>query len=245
MAGKIYEINFEDPLVLLKNCGGYYESPKDSDGRYLGPVVAYAGKYAGLDGEQKHKVGFNYYNFAKAEEIPAVRKYFSEKIAQPVLADRILPKPDAVLGAPMGGIVLSVEIGNYFNCRTIFAEKKVIEPADNAKGLKERSRLIVDRHEIYKGDNVALVEDVCNNFSTTEELLKLIESLGGKLIYIFCAVNRSGRKEWNGIPVFSAIYQEAKNYKQEDQEVREHVKAGNIVWKPKHDWPRLKAAMNR
>ena len=33
------------PLNLVAACGGYYECPKDKDGKRHGPLVGYAGKY--------------------------------------------------------------------------------------------------------------------------------------------------------------------------------------------------------
>ncbi|MCX6797721.1 MAG: orotidine-5'-phosphate decarboxylase, partial [Candidatus Falkowbacteria bacterium] len=72
-----------DPLATLKNCGGYYESPKDKDGKFLGPVVAYAGTYDTSSGP-KNKVGFVYYDFAFVEDKPIPRDYFAALIAAEV-----------------------------------------------------------------------------------------------------------------------------------------------------------------
>jgi len=89
-----------------------------------------------------------------------------------------------------------------------------------------------------------IVEDICNNFSTTEQLAKLIEQTGAKLIGIMCAFNRSGKTEWNGVPVICAQEVPAKQWRQEEPEVSQLIAAKNVVWKPKKEWPKLKAAMN-
>lgn len=229
-----------DPLQTLKNCGGCYISRENHHGGFCGPLVAYAGKYQDESGS-KNYVGSQYFNFAKAEVNPEVRNYFAKLLAEQIAG--IEESVDVVVGAPMGGILLSGSVGDILQCRTIFAEKKVISVAIPEKGIKEESAQIINRHEIYPGDKVVVIEDVCNNFSTTQKLKELIESRGGNLIAIACAVNRSGKDNWEGIPVVSALYIEAKQYKQDDPRVINLIRAGEIVWKPKVEWNRLKKAM--
>jgi len=139
--------------------------------------------------------------------------------------------------------LLAGAIGRHLNCRTIFAEKKVTALADPANGKKEESVQVIDRHEIKSGDNVIVVEDVCNNFSTAIKLQELIESYGGKLVCIVCAVNRSGQPKWNEIPVHAAITLGAKQYCQTDPDIADLIEAKKVVWKPKFQWPLLKEAM--
>jgi len=73
-----------------------------------------------------------------------------------MLARNIIEKfghcPDVVIGAPMGGIMLAVDLGRLLECRTIFAEKKVTRLADAEAGTKEESQLIIDRHVVKQGD---------------------------------------------------------------------------------------------
>ena len=230
-------------LEVLKACGGYYCSPRDGQNELL---VGYAGTYQTVDGP-KNYVGYEYFNFARAEMEPSVLDLFAEKIARQIE----VWNPDVLVGAPMGGILLAGAIGRHLNCRTIFAEKKVISLADPANGKKEESLQVIDRHEIKSGDRVVVVEDVCNNFSTSQKLKDLIESRGGQLICIACAVNRSGlpilngvQAMWNGIPVRGAITLATKQYRQDaSYQIEDLIKADKIVWKPKLDWPRLKKAM--
>jgi len=231
-----------NPLEVLKSCGACYESPRGADGRILGPIVAYAGKYKTEAGEEKQWVGPDYFNFAKAEEDPEILAYFAQILASEV-PGYIKPRPTLVIGMPMGGILLSGAIGHALWRRAIFAEKKVTALADPDNGLKEQSILVVDRHEIFPGDNIFIVEDVCNNFSTTQKIVDLISSRGAQCVGIFCAVNRSPKEDWNGLPIVSAIFRPSEQYKQEDQAVAELIAEGKIVWKPKHQWDVLKAAM--
>ena len=230
-----------DPLATLKKCGGYYVSPKDKDGKYIGPLVPYAGTYL-TDSGPKNKVGFKYYNFAKAERVPAVRRCFAKLIADQI-RDAKIPY-DAVIGAPMGGILLAGSLGDVLDCSSIFAEKKVVNAANPQIGRKEESELVIDRHEIDLRDKVIIVEDVCNNFSTTQKLKNLLQSHGAELVAIVCAFNRSGETQWNGVPVISAHFIPTEQFQQDDDQVADLVTAQNIVWQPKDNWEVLMEAMN-
>jgi len=241
-------INYQDDLLgILKQVEGYYESPKDENGKYLGPLVAYAGTYE-TPGGLKNKVGFTYFNFAKAESRQAPRFMFANCVSDSIIgymndSETSCPACDVALGAPMGGIFLAETISEIIGCRVAFAEKKVTALADKENGVKEKSELIIDRHDVYVGENVIIVEDVCNNFSTTKKLKVEIEKCGGKLVGIACAINRSGETDWEGIPVFSALFIPTEQYTQEDPAVAGLIAEGMIVWKPKQTWRDLKAAM--
>lgn len=233
----------KSPLDLLKLCDGYYESPRDGERKILGPLVAYAGKYKTADGQEKQFVGPEYFNFAQAEQNPVSRDYFAETLR--CGAQRFYEPITVVIGMPMGGILLSGDIGRRLNCRTIFAEKKIIALADPAKGLKEASELIIERHDIFSYDRVAIVEDVCNNFSTTEKVFDLIIRAGAKFSCILCAVNRSETEEWRGYQVISAIFKPSEQYRQDDPVVADLIAQGKIIWRPKQQWEALKAAMEK
>jgi len=231
----------DDPLSVLKNFGGYYKSPVDSDGRFVGPLVAYAGTYSTESG-LKNKVGFEYFNFAQVETNSQVRRYFAELIAAKIKESGL--QVDVVLGAPMGGLLLAGELGSVLSCRTIFAEKKVTALADPAKGTKEASLPIIKRHEIRPGEQVFIIEDVCNNFSTTNKLENLIINEGGVLAGIVCAFNRSGQSDWRGVPVVAAHYIPTEQFQQDDPAVAALIEQGKVVWDGKAEWAKLLASMS-
>lgn len=237
----------DDPIETLKNCQGYYESPKDQQGNYyIGPLVGYAKKYQNQDDIEKNMVGFIYLNFAKAEEYPAVRSWFAELIIEEMVYKGI--KPNCILGAPMGGLFLATDIGRKLDCRTIFAEKIVTVAENKLSGVRESSALSVQRHSILPGDRVVIVEDVVNNFSSSQELIGLIEAAGAKVVAILAAFNRSGVSkidhESNTIPVISTFNVQLDQYTQEDPKVIDLVVTGNLILKPKLEWEKLEAAMN-
>lgn len=231
--------------MTLKNYGGYYESPKNAKGDYIGPLVAYAGKYQTEIGE-KNYVGFKYYNFARVEPDPLAREYFARLIGEEIKMAAI--GYDLVIGAPMGGFLLADALGQYLECRTIFAEKQVIALTDPDKGTKEISELIIKRHEIFPGDRVIIVEDVCNNFSTTSKLKELIEAHQGQLVAIACAINRSNETFWisppvdvdaKKFPVYEGLFIPTEQYHQEDPTVKTLVEDGKVVWNPKQSWEQI------
>lgn len=224
-----------------------------------GWLVGYAGKYLGKDGNEYAYVGRVYLNFAILEEWPsddldfigkALGKKTKEELEEVLPWDRLSEKI-VLCGAPIGGFSLSTVLGQKLGCRTVKAEKKVL--AVGVKGGRDETELILDRHEIHKGDLVIIIEDVCNNFSTTRKLIKLIESYGGIVIAIVCFLNRSPDvDEWyvfddgkRSIPVIALVRKKIKEYRQDDPEVAEQVRRGEVYWKPKRkeQWAALMASM--
>lgn len=224
------------PYNTMFNFNALYEGPLDASDKPLGPLVVYAGKYDG----KNNWVGLNYFNVAKLEESSKSRSCFTK------LAVRSISQiqPDAIIGTAMGGITFAPLVATACRLRYGFAEKKVIQASNPEMGIpKDISKMVITRHEIKKGDRIVVFEDVCNNFSTTAEIIKLITELGGEVIAIVCIVNRSKLNDWEGIPVLSVIHVPTPEYRQDDPYVADLVQAGNVVWNPKPEWSRLKEAM--
>lgn len=240
-----------DLMEALRACGGVYECPKDTSGKRLGPLVGYAGKYDAGGGDMKAYVGDVYYNFAMAERRPS--DVMSLCVAQ--LGERISfwmalvqgNEIDCFLGAPEGGKALAYHMAWVTMSYYVFAEKKVTALATGTS--REESKLVLDRHVIEPGWRVALTEDVCNNFSTTEKLIRLVKEKGATVAAIICAINRSmgpdgkvanfymcGEDE---VPVLTAVEIPTLQYRQDDPAVADDVAAGNVVWKPKDGWEKL------
>lgn len=274
------EIALKNPLQVLRDCGGYYEVVKDIDGTRLSPLVGYAGKYPVIDDssseqdqssqpKQLQYVGDVYCNFAKAETYPMVRRVWADilmgkmMIRGPMRAQLfgLHIRPNLVcLAAPMGGILFADSLAERLGCRVVFAEKRITKQATDSS--REESVLELNRHEIPPGSQVLIVEDVCNNFSTTQELVDLVEKSRNTVIGIACELNRSKYK--NKVPitiksnesrvmrpeeldVYSLVYLEIPEYRQDDPFVAEDVKAGKVVWKPKdkEQWAKLKDSMTK
>ncbi len=237
-----------DLLWSLQRVGGYYECPKEGDGRRRGPLVGYAGKYRDDSGAEHQFVGDVYANFCKMEEHPVVYDHFAQLLAGSLTAS--ISNPDVFCGAPMGGVTLAHELGRICRTRAIYSEKKVLEAA--VDGKREKAALEWKRHEPRKHDKVVIVEDVTNNFSTTLELIQLIQKHGAKVVAIVSLLNRS--LEWDDhyrtrdgqvFPVISVLRRPIMEYKQGDPAVSHDVLTGNVIWKPKDQWPQLEEAMLR
>jgi len=230
----------KDPVETLKRCGGFYQCPKNAAGERFGPLVAYAGTYDN-NGKKEHFVGDVYYNFVKAERYPHILSYYAQLMVQSIAAYINLDNIDVVLGAPMGGILLAADLARELGCHRAYAEKKVTVAGTPTN--KEESVLVLDRHELAKGDKVVVVEDVCNNFSTTEKLMNLILEQKAQPLLIACALNRSGKDSFANFKVAEAIWAPTEQYRQDHPAVAQDVQKGNVVWKPKNEWVRLEKAM--
>lgn len=216
------------PYQTLVNYDAVYQSPISTTGEFLGPLVGYAGTYTDDQGEKKNYVGSAYFNMAKVEEDPDTKFFFADDLADKLIATNI--KPQVLIGAPMGGIIFASAIADILDKRTAFFEKK-------------DTGLVFNRHTLNKRDKVVLVEDVCNNFSTTDKMIKIIIDMGAKVKAIVCIFNRSSHDTWKGIPVISVIHKHTPEYKQDDPKVKKLIDDCNIVWKPKEEWPFLKKVM--
>lgn len=243
---KWIEKYYLDPLGLLAQLNGYYECPKSKNNERLGPLVGYAGRY----GEKNLQyVGEVYANFAVVEEEPAVLSHFANFLSDKMMESMRMGRShiSTYCGAPMGGIALAYQMARVNQARFLYPDKKVAALATSAN--REKSKLVFGRHQLTEGESVAICEDVLNNFSTTEEMIALIESAGAEVVAIIGLLNRSAKVrdhfEYQGksIPVFSLVQKEIAQWQQDDPVVAADVAAGNVVWKPKDEWTKLKQAM--
>lgn len=251
-----------DPLETLRRCNGYYKCPKSPDGRRLGPLVAYVGTYDGPDGKKLHFVGDTYANFAMAEPHSNVLVHFAGCLRQKLIDEISFSRDNLVFcGAPIGGYDLARAMGFAFDAPVIKAEKKVILAGSASN--KEESEIVFSRHNVEEGDEVILVEDVCNNFATAHSLLGNVILRKGRVIAFLCFLNRSLtidrvykhpgkfiRKDFQtvdvgelAVPVVSLVRMPIDEWRQDDPAVAEDVAKGNVVWNPKPEWDRLTQAM--
>ena len=236
----------EDPLALLTRCGGYYDCPIGADGKPKGPVVGYAARYDGV-----HQwVGRTYVNFAKAEEHPPVVRYCASALAY--LTFNRVEEVDAFCGIPEGGKALAFDLASFSNRRHIFAEKEVL--AVKTGESREKSRIVFRRHQPRPGDRLAIVEDACNNFDATDQIVAGAEKAGAKVVAILCFLNRSLKFDAEypapcdtgaarQIPIISLVRKPIPEYTQTDPAVAEDIAAGNVIWKPKDQLDELLKAM--
>lgn len=231
--GTIYDPN--GLLQVIVNCGGYYNAIIND--HITGPLVAYAGKYDSPSGQENY-VGFEYFNFAKVEEHPVQLNRFANEICSHLSVQ-------AVVAAPMGGLALGALTALKMNAGFYYPEKHVIEVVENGRNKTE---LRWDRHTLPpRGLNVAIVEDVINNSSTTATMIELIESQGSSVVAIVCGLLRAEAKEfdYNGrkIPITPAIHRITDQFRQDDPAVAGSIIAGDVEWKAKDNWGKLQAKL--
>ena len=238
----------EDPISLLRRCGGWYECPKDAEGNRLGPLVGYAGR----DEQNRQYVGDIYANFSVLEENSLTLGYIAERLKAAIpLVEYLKHSAVACCGMPIGGLLLASALSREIpGARCIFPEKKVLEVASAAS--REKSVMSFGRHTVRKGESVIIVEDVVNNVSTTEQAIGLVHSQGGTTVAIVCFLNRSLKVDsvftTRGgfkFPIISLVRKPIAQYAQDDPAVAQDIATGNVVWKPKNEWAKLEGAMAR
>lgn len=238
---------FANPLEILRRCGGFYDFVLDNP---KGLLVGYAAKYDAPDGTRKQWVGRTYANFVKAEERPIVMQTFACQLHER-LADFPPIQFDILCGAPIGGYVFSQMLGLTFpQALVVKAEKKTVALATETQ--REQSKIVFARHSVERGARYVVVEDVCNNFSTTEDLIGAVKEGGGMVVAIFCLLNRSltvdalyqSMAGKNVIPVVSLVRMPIPEFKQEDPDVADLISQSRVIFKPKDEWDRLMAAMD-
>lgn len=228
-----------DFFKTLENCQGWYDCPVDADGKPIGPIAGYTADHSKGDGTKW--VGLQYANFSMADEWPAVLTFFAQEMWSRLKMQSLMSDLDRIVGAPWAGVKFSQEVARLSGCRHIFAEKK----GDD---------LILGRYEdrIVPGETVAIGEELVNNLSTTSKLMDIIESRGGRVSCIICAINRSSpfkQTFWDApnrdpIPIIGVIEREMPQYHRDDPAVAEAIKKFGLIDKPKYAWDQMKAAMD-
>ena len=234
-----------DPLDPMREAGAFYAAPRGADGRRAGPLVGYAGK----DAAGRQYVGDVYVNFARAERRPALLQLFARRLLA-LAAERGIDVGAAAgfVGAPEGGKAFAYQLALETGRGYIYPEKRVTAAA-SATG-RESSELAFSRHEPEAGERWFIVEDVCNNFSTTAKLVAEVERHGAAVAGLLCFLNRSAAigdsyepRPGQPLPVVALVRKPFGQFAQDDAAVAEDMAALNVVWSPKKDWPRLAAAM--
>lgn len=231
--------------VLDKLCklDGFYLCPKDPSGNRLGPLVGYAGR----DEKGRQLVGDVYANFAVAEEVPSLMLSWAQRME--LLLFPYLNSIDVFLGAPRGGESFADKLGQLADRRYMYPEKRVIAVATASS--RETVELVFLRHQLEPGQNVAIVEDVMNNFTTAGQLIDLVVRAGAQVTMLVGIFNRSPHVDTEFrhgdmcLPVFALVRQVLPEYMQDDPAVASDVAAGNVVWKPKDHWAFLMSAMQQ
>ncbi len=97
-------------------------------------------------------------------------------------------KPDVVIGAAVGGIILAYETARQLNVRGIFMER-------------EEGKLTLRRgFSIDEGEKVLIVEDIVTTGGSVAELVEKVKEYKGEIIGVGALINRSGGEVDFGVP---------------------------------------------
>ncbi len=118
----------------------------------------------------------NYFQCAKVLQYPQYAEQLCGEIARYFQSSQI----NAVVSPALGGIVVGQEVGRQLNVRTMFAERK-----DGSMQLRRG-------FEIAPGEKVLVCEDVITTGGSVQEVISIIESLGGIVAGVGVIVDRSG-----------------------------------------------------
>jgi adenine/guanine phosphoribosyltransferase-like PRPP-binding protein len=243
----------DTPKQMLEKCGGWYDCPKDANDKRLGPLVGYAGTYRyGGGGVMKQFVGEQFADYAMIEQWPAIADHF--------VIPRLMSMSDEVsrgfkitvfCGAPEGGKSIAQTLAAATGLRYVYPEKIEDREVKAAEGDRAPTKLAFGRHRVHQGDRVAIVEDVCNNFSTTAKLIREIEQAGGTVTSIMCFLNRSTewrdafRADGKSWPIVALWNEAMPQYEQDSPYVLDDMRAQNYIAKPKLEIARLQEVMRQ
>lgn len=105
-----------------------------------------------------------------------------------------------VIGAAIGGILLSGGVGKHINCKHIFSER--------VNGNMEFKR----GFNIDKDSNILIVEDIVTTGGSIFELIKLISNYQANIKGIVCLVDRSNKELDFGFPFKSLLTLNVKSW---------------------------------
>ena len=156
-----------------------------------------------------------YFQSALILQYPTEATKFSEELAKKIKENNI--EIDVVVSPSMGGVVIGHEMGRALGTRAIFTER-----VDGNVALR-RGFFVND------GEKVVVVEDVITTGLSTIEVIDSLKSSGAKIVAVVSLVDRSAGKIDFGIPRFSLLSLEVKNYKKEECPM---CKNGGVAIKP-------------
>ena len=127
------------------------------------------------------------------------------KIAFGLLKDQVKDLGiEVVVGPAVGGIIPSYELASQLNVLSVFTEREN-EVMTLRRGFT-----------VEKGQKAIISEDVVTTGKSSLETIRAIEEYGVEVVGISCLVNRSGKTEVEGYPIFSALEIDIATFEKEE-----------------------------
>ncbi|MDR3071689.1 MAG: orotate phosphoribosyltransferase [Endomicrobium sp.] len=172
-----------------------------------------------LSGHFKLSSGFHsdtYFQSALILQHPKEAARLAWALAKKIKEHNIIV--DVVASPALGGVVIGHEVARAFDVRAIFLER-IDEKMSLRRGFS-----------VNKGEKILVVEDVITTGLSTREVINSLKLFDVEIVAIASLVDRSAEKIDFGIPKFSLLSLNIKNYKA--QECPMCKKGNNIVVKP-------------
>jgi len=128
----------------------------------------------------------------------------AEKVCRELAQHFRKDKPEIVVGPAIGGIIVAYEVARALGVPGIFTER--------VDGEVQLRRMF----EIKPGQRVLVVEDVVTTGLSSQEVVNLIEKLGGVVVGVGSLVDRSNGKARLSVPFYSLVKINVNNYEPEE-----------------------------
>lgn len=146
-----------------------------------------------------------YVQCAKILQYPDIAEKIGKSLVGKLMSSEI-KKPDIVASPSIGGIIIGQEVGRALGIRHIFVEKD-----DSGKPVLRRG------FQIDSDDTFVVVEDVITSGKSTNEVIEVLKSYGGKPLAVLSIINRSGKNEpIQGLPLFTLLNMDLLKYEPEN-----------------------------
>jgi hypothetical protein len=150
------DLNTTSPLEILRRFSAFYTCDQDQ-------LVAYQETYIDETGQIKNYVGNTYFNMAYIEPHQSIREYFVKLMVFDI-QKRGFCSFDKIVGIGISGLAFLMDLGQTLEIPAIFLASTKTED-----------------HDIFPGEKILLMEDVCSNFGPISKNIEFINSLEAKI----------------------------------------------------------------
>ncbi|MDR1784559.1 MAG: orotate phosphoribosyltransferase [Endomicrobium sp.] len=156
-----------------------------------------------------------YFQSALILQNPRETARLAKELANKIKGNNI--KVDVIVSPAIGGIIIGYEVGRALDVRSVFTER-----VDGKVCLRRG-------FSVDKDEKVLVIEDVITTGLSSTEVINSIKSMGAVVVAVGSLVDRSSGKVEFGVPKFSILTLEVKNYEKYDCPM---CKSGSIAIKP-------------